>query len=87
MNIIRTGVFASEEETKRAVDLYQQAMRTPVIALSTEHALKDGGFAGQAWDIMHQTVHGYALAHGLPEITGYYGLDTANREFIRTEGE
>lgn len=38
-----------------------------------------------------ETIHGYAIGHGLPEIKGYYGYDFAEHEFIRlhdaTEGE
>lgn len=28
--------------------------------------------------------HGMALAHGLPEIPGYYGIDLTTGEFIRS---
>jgi hypothetical protein len=82
MNIIRTGVFATEEEVKRAIELYQIAQRTPVIAMSVRHGIERGGFAGEAWTHMQETVHNYALGHGLPDFSGYYGLDTGNREFI-----
>jgi hypothetical protein len=35
---------------------------------------------------MYETVHGFALAHGLPEIPGFYGMDEKG-EFIRQDFE
>lgn len=81
--IQRTGVFATEDEATECIRLFKIAQETPVMALSSEHALKQGGFSGQAWDRLNKTVHGYALAHDLPEWSGYYGIDIENREFIR----
>ena len=78
----RTGVFATTEETEEIAKLASEARSTPVIAMSMDHGIEQGGFAGQAWDRVHKTVYEKALAHGLPEIRGYYGFDPENGEFI-----
>lgn len=78
----RTNVFASEEEAKEIKKLHKKAQSTPVIAMNMAHGLKKGGFAGEAWDHLKMTVHKYALAHDLPEIKGYYGIDLENKEFV-----
>lgn len=31
---------------------------------------------------LNETIHGFALSHGLPEIQGYYGYDFKRHEFI-----
>jgi hypothetical protein len=82
MNVKHTGVFASDEETAECLRLFKVAQQTPVMAIDTAHALNHGGFAGQAWDRVNKTVHGYALAHGLPEFAGYYGMALENGEFL-----
>lgn len=78
----RTKVFATKEELAECMELAAMAARTPVIAFSSEHALKEGGLSGQAWRLAEETVHKYALAHGLPEIPGYYGI-TTDGEFVK----
>ena len=78
-----TGVFASKEETEELRKLATKAQNTPVMALSSEHALKHGGFAGQAWKSMQERCHKLALEHGLPEIQGFYGI-TQDGEFVET---
>jgi len=80
--IARTGVFCTEDEAKRFTQLAEEARKTPVIAFSSEHALRDGGLSGQAWRRVHESIHSSALAHGLPEIHGYYGCDLRNHEFV-----
>jgi hypothetical protein len=80
----RTGIFATIEETTELKKLADEARQTPVIAFSSAHALERGGLSGEAWDLVHHTCHKYALAHGLPEIGGYYGIDCSNREFVTT---
>jgi hypothetical protein len=32
-----------------------------------------------------EAAHRAALAHGLPEIPGYYGIDLSNGEFVEAE--
>lgn len=75
-----TGVFATPEEKIQLLKLSEQASQTPVVAFSTDHALK-GGMAGDAWRRAQEECHKIALAHGLPEIKGYYGL-THDGEFV-----
>ncbi len=78
----RTGVFATVQETQQLKELVALAQNTPVIALSSKHALERGGFAGDAWQTVKETCHAIALKHGLPEIEGFYGL-TNDREFVK----
>jgi nicotinamidase-related amidase len=80
----RTEVFATDEETKAIADLVETARDTPIIATSSAHALDHGGFAGDAWTRVHETVYEYALAHGLPEIEGWYGFHLGDGEFIES---
>lgn len=64
-----TGVYATPEE----VEILKAALDMPLIALQTgvpeSPAIK---------------AHRYALAHGLPEVQGYYGIDLRTGEFLRT---
>ncbi len=79
----RTGKYLQDEVAKkRILELAQLAANTPVIAFSSEHALRDGGLSGQAWKAVHETIYAEALKIGLPKITGYYGLDGTNAEFL-----
>ena len=78
----RTGVFATPEQAKQIVELAETARTTPCFALSSDHALNHGGFSGDAWSRVHQALNAAALANGLPEITGEYGFDGENREFL-----
>ena len=80
----RLNVFADKKETKKILNLMEIAQSTPVIALSKAHG-DQGGFAGQAWTRVKETVYKTALAHGLPEIEGFYGFDPFNSEFIGTD--
>ena len=83
--MIHTGTFASPTEIEELKDLLSRARNTPVIALSVAHGIERGGFAGEARQAMLKRCHEIALAHGLPEITGFYGCDLATGEFVRTE--
>lgn len=80
----RTKTFATDAETKEIADLAEMARSAPVIALSSSHALDHGGFSGEAWDQVNKTIYKHALAHGLPEIEGWYGFDPTNSEFLDT---
>ena len=75
--MIKTGVFATDEEKAELLRLSQRARGTPVMLI--------GGMdiSADAWRQAQQTCHKYALAHGLPEIPGYYGI-TNDGEFVRT---
>ncbi len=50
----------------------QNARRTPMIVV--------GGWVPPGFA---ETMHAYALRHGLPEIQGHYGYDFAEHRFIR----
>lgn len=63
----RTGVFATPEE----VVILKAAASAPLIMLQ----------AGMP-ESPQKKAHRYALAHGLPEITGYYGIDLRTGEFL-----
>jgi len=76
-----TGIYATDEERERASKAANRAAQTPVIAFSSRHALEEGGLSGQAWKSAKQLCHEFALAHGLPEIQGYYGM-TKDGEFV-----
>ncbi len=78
----RTKIFATTDQAKEIADLADLARATPVIAMSSAHALEHGGFAGEVRSRVNETIYRYALAQGLPEITGWYGFDPANGEFL-----
>ena len=82
MNLKRTGVFATVEEADKIKNLTVIARHTPVIAFSSEDALQGRDASSLAWKSVHETTHAAALAHGLPELPGYYGIDLSNREFV-----
>ena len=78
----RTKVFASDVETQQISDLAAVASTTPVIAVRSAHGLESGGMAGDAWRRVNETIYEYALAHGLPEVEGFYGFDPPTGEFL-----
>lgn len=78
MAIETTGVFATEEEKTELQALAQEAANTPVMTVRSD--LPD--FASVAWERTLKRCHEAALAHGLPEVTGFYGL-AEDGEFIR----
>jgi hypothetical protein len=69
-----TGVLATPEE---------------ITEMKAEYAMPMARIGG-VWPTPERTVHRIALAHGLPEIKGFYGCDFRDGEFIReknaTEG-
>jgi hypothetical protein len=67
-----TGVFATSEEKEYLMGLVRKAQKTPVILLFGKH---------DAWKRVKEECHKAALAHGLPEIVGYYGMDE-DGEFV-----
>lgn len=76
---MRTGIFATVEENMVISALVQAARRTPVIALGRSEA------AWLEWQRVKQRIHAMALAHGLPEVPGFYGYDGAAREFLKPQ--
>lgn len=63
----RTDVKATEQEHESIM----AAANMPAIMIG-------GSFPETA----QQVAHRYALAHGLPEVTGYYGYNPTTREFL-----
>ena len=76
-----TGVKATPEETVNIQELAKVAQKTPMIAFSSADALSGDDMASQAWKRVHEALQKAALAHGLPEIPGYYGM-TEDGEFV-----
>jgi len=74
----KTGVRPTEEERKILLDLVDKAMKAPVIMIAGECV------ASTEWAIAEHRCHKMALAHGLPEIVGLYGLDE-DGEFVLLE--
>lgn len=81
--MVGTGVKANENEIEELKRLLLVARRTPVIALTSEQALSGRDLSSQAWERVKTRCHEVALAHGLPEIPGYYGCDLETGEFLR----
>ncbi len=78
----RLNVFATDEETERAKELATRANSTPVIGVTSAHAMR-GGFAADAWQSVYDFIASIARTHDLPEISGRYGLDLATGEFLQ----
>lgn len=78
----RTGTFLNAEQIAKVGKAYRQASTTPVIALSSAQALSGKDFASQAWMRFHRLLYDFALAAGLPEIEGWYGLDMKSGEVL-----
>lgn len=79
MVMAKTGVFCTEKENKVISKMMRIAANTPMI---TGY---DPFSAINPWDEVYMKIHSMALKHGLPEIKGYYGLNTKTREFLRAE--
>lgn len=77
-----TGVFATKEELREISEAAKVANNTPCIALSVAHGIEKGGFSGEAHLSAKELCHKLALAHGLPETTGFYGIKN-DGEFVR----
>jgi hypothetical protein len=81
-SLTHTGVFATSEETAELQELAKTARRTPVMALSLAEGLAGWDFASQARKRMQDRLQETAMAHGLPDFEGYYGL-TMEGEFVK----
>lgn len=62
-----TGIIATAEE----IALLKRSLNTPAIALQC-------GAPASPQAICHS----FALAHGLPEVAGFYGIDLGTGEFM-----
>ncbi len=76
-----TGVYATNEELEKVKLLVEEAERTPVILIGYSD------LSGNAWQRVKEKCHEYALAHGLPEIIGYYGLSEKGEFICNSEDE
>jgi hypothetical protein len=76
-----TGVFLSAAELTEMQGLAETARTTPVFGLSSEQVLSGNDFASLARKRMFARLTELATAHGLPEISGEYGL-TQEGEFL-----
>lgn len=81
MNFERMNVFASDEEIKYV----KHCASMPVMGI-TNPAPPGPGISPviPISESPQKAAHRYALAHDLPEIKGYYGIDLQNGEFIKT---
>ena len=78
----RTGEFLEADQIEEVKEAYQQASTTPVIALSSAQALSGNDMASRAWMRFHRLLYDFALAKGLPEIEGWYGVETTSGEIL-----
>ena len=78
----RTGTFLEADQIAEVKAAYLSASNTPVIALSSAQALSGNDMASQAWMRFHRLLYGFALAKGLPEIEGWYGVETTSGEIL-----
>ena len=77
-----TGVFATKDELDTLKKAATTAANTPVIALTSADALSGNDWASVAHRNVQKACHMLALEHGLPEITGYYGIRLDTGEFV-----
>ena len=82
-DMTKTGIFATEDEFKRLMEIANNAARTPCIAMSVADGLAGRDWASTTWNDVQQACHELAKSHGLPEIPGYYGIDK-DKEFVRS---
>jgi hypothetical protein len=76
-----TGVFLSDVELTEMQGLAKTARTTPMFGLSSEQVLSGNDFASLAHKHMFARLTELAKVHGLPEISGEYGL-TEKGEFL-----
>lgn len=79
MDIKRLGVFATSDEIAHI----KHCQSMPIMGF-TNPAPPGPGVSPviPLCESPQQAAHRAALAHGLPEIEGYYGIDLANGEFV-----
>lgn len=72
------GVFATPEEIE---DMKQPV---PYMVFGTvKDANEPGGYSPVTQRSPQEKCHAYALAHGLPEFSGFYGCDLTTGEFVK----
>ena len=76
----KTGIKAKEEDFEKLARLARQGWREGeiMIVFSVGEGIRKDAATVDA----QKECHKLALAYGLPEITGYYGIDF-DREFVR----
>jgi hypothetical protein len=81
MAMKKTGVFVSEEDFEKLERLVRKGWKPgeTMIVFSVGEGIKKDRATVDALI----TCHRLALAYGLPEIPGYYGI-TLDREFVRS---
>lgn len=67
-------VFATKEELEDIKKRSNRAGTTPMIWA--------GGPPRDPWHSVRQKIHEYALAHGLPDTKGFYGMHLETGEFL-----
>lgn len=70
----RSKVRATPEEVEELTELNQQALSTPVFALSSEHAMT-GGASADARRRVIRRMDEIAISHGLSPQAGEWGMD------------
>lgn len=79
MNIRHLGIFATDEE----ISSIRAAQTRPIMGMTNPEPPGPG--VSPVVDMFEhpiKIVHRAALAHGLPEIPGYYGLNLETKEFL-----
>ena len=80
MSFERMDVFASDDEIKYV----KNCANAPIMGITNPAPPGPSVSPVIPMSESPQVVaHRYALAHGLPEISGYYGIDLRNGEFIK----
>ena len=80
MSIERMNVFATTDEIK----YIQSCANAPVIGMTNPEPPGPGvSPVVPMFESPQVVAHRYALAHGLPEIPGYYGIDLKSGEFVK----
>lgn len=80
MSIIKTGIKATEEDFEKLKQLVRRGWSPgqPMIVFSVGEGIRKDAATVDAAKMCHQL----ALDYGLPEITGYYGIDEEG-EFVK----
>jgi hypothetical protein len=80
MTSIKTGIKATKEDFEKLAQLARRgwSQGQPMIVFSVGEGIRKDAATVDAAKACHQL----ALDYGLPEITGYYGIDNGG-EFVR----
>lgn len=79
MEFERLGIFATAEE----IAYIKECQSRPLVAMTNPAPPGPGvPHAVPMFTTPIEAAHRAALAHGLPQIPGYYGIDLSNGEFI-----